>query len=83
MKSYPSNDILNDPIKRSVIGRIFTDVKMNLQNYMTILSNSVIKRKQVLTMIGKQILKLPEHQLLYENLKRRYPERNLASMRFI
>ena len=83
MKSYPSNDILNHPIKRSVIDRIFTDVKINLQNYMTILSNSVIKRKQVLTMIGKQILKLLEHQLLYENLKQKYPERNLDSMRFI
>ncbi|CAF1429116.1 unnamed protein product [Rotaria sordida] len=52
---------------------------MDLQSYMTILSNSIIKQKQVLTVIGKQILTLPEHQLLYENLKRKYPERNLDS----
>ncbi|CAF2876653.1 unnamed protein product, partial [Rotaria sp. Silwood2] len=75
MKSYPSNDILNDPIKRSAVDRIFIDVKMDLQSYMTILSNSVIKEKHVLTMIGKQILMLPEHRLLYENLKQKYPER--------
>ncbi|CAF4709135.1 unnamed protein product [Rotaria sp. Silwood1] len=77
MKSYPSNDILNDPIKRSVVDRIFNDAEMDLQSYMITLSNSIIKQKQVLTMNGKQVLMLPEHQLLYENLKRKYPERNL------
>ena len=75
MKSYPSDNILNDPIKRNTIDRMLTDVKMNLTSYMSILIESVIKDKQILTKIGKEILLLPEHHLLYEHLKNKYPER--------
>ena len=83
MKSFPSNNILTDPIKRSIIDQMFTDVKMNITSYMSILTNCIIKDKQILTTNGKQILLLPEHKLLYENLKRKYPERNLNGMYFI
>jgi hypothetical protein len=83
MKSFPSNNILTDPIKRSIIDQILIDVKMDLTSYMSILTNCIIKDKQILTTNGKQILLLPEHKLLYENLKQKYPERNLNGMHFI
>ncbi|CAF4453853.1 unnamed protein product, partial [Adineta steineri] len=38
------------------------------------------KDKQTLTINGKQVLLLSEHSLLYENLKKKYPERNLDSI---
>jgi len=83
MKSFPSSNILNDPLKSNAIDRILNDVKLNLTTYTTILCNSIIKDKQILTTNGKQMLLLPEHKLLYENLKRKYPEMNLNSKHFI
>ncbi|CAF4169956.1 unnamed protein product [Adineta steineri] len=44
---------------------------------MQLLTNSIIKEKQVLTTTGKQILMLPEHKFLYEKLIEKYPERQL------
>jgi hypothetical protein len=83
MKSFPSSHILNGPLKSNAIDRILNDVKLNLATYTTILCNSIIKDKQILTTNGKQMLLLPEHKLLYENLKRKYPEMNLNSKYFI
>ena len=77
MKSFPSDIILNDPVKRATIEQMLIDVKMDLTSYKSVLANCIIKNKQSLTTNGKQILLLPEHQHLYENLKRKYPERNL------
>ena len=83
MKSFPSNNVLNDPTKRSIIDRMFNDITMDLESYMLIFSNSIIKDKQILTITCKQILMLPEHKRLYENLKEKYPELNLNSRYFI
>jgi len=80
MKSYPSNNILNDPLQRNIIEQMLTDIKMDLKNYMIILKASIIKEKQILTTLGKQTLLLPEHNFLYEHLLQRYPERNFDSM---
>jgi len=68
MKSFPSNNILNDPLKSNTINQILNDVKLNLNTYMTMLCNSTIKDKQILTTNGTQMLLLPEHKLLFENL---------------
>ena len=80
MKSYPSEKILNNPIKPNFINQSFAEIKMNLTNYMLTLTNSVIKEKQILTMNGIQMLMLPEHKFLCENLKRKYPNLNLNGM---
>ncbi|CAF2961565.1 unnamed protein product [Rotaria sp. Silwood2] len=77
MKSFPSDYILNDINKRSIIDHMLADIKMNVETYMTSFSNSILKEKQILTTTGKQILRLPEHKILYENSKIKYPERNL------
>lgn len=79
MKSYPSENTLNDPIKRNVINKLLSEVKMDLNGYILILNNSIIKDKQVLTSNGIQMLLLPEHKLLYETLQRKYPNLNLNS----
>ncbi|CAF3978277.1 unnamed protein product, partial [Rotaria sordida] len=76
MKSFPSDNILNDPIKRNMINQLLTEIKMDLANYMVILCNSSIKDKQILTTNGIEMLLLPEHKLLHENLKKNYPDRN-------
>ncbi|CAF3683536.1 unnamed protein product [Rotaria sp. Silwood1] len=76
MKAFPSEHVLNDPIKHNLINQLFGEVKLNLTTYMSMLCNSHIKDKQVLTANGKQMLLLPEHKLLYEHLKRKYPDRN-------
>ncbi len=83
MKSFPSNNILNDPLKSNTINQILNDVKLNLNTYMTMLCNSTIKDKQILTTNGTQMLLLPEHKLLLEILIKKYPERNLNSKYFI
>ncbi|CAF3050445.1 unnamed protein product, partial [Rotaria sp. Silwood2] len=44
---------------------------------MSLLCNSIIKDKQVLTKNGLEMLLLPEHKLLYEKLKGKYLTRNL------
>lgn len=80
MKSYPSEKILNDPIKHNMINQLLSESKIDLNSYMLILSNSMIKDKHVLTNIGMEMLILPEHKLLYENLKKKYPNRNLDRM---
>ncbi|CAF1086183.1 unnamed protein product, partial [Rotaria sordida] len=77
MKSYPSYNILNDPSKVVVAERILNDLNLNLATYMTILCNSTIKEKQVLTSAGKDLLLLPEHNVLLQHLKEKYPERHL------
>jgi len=82
MKTFPSNHILTDPVKRSIIDQILIDLKMNLTSYMSLLTNCIIKDKQILTTNGKQILFLPEHKFLYENLKQKYPERDLNGTYF-
>ncbi|CAF4822880.1 unnamed protein product [Rotaria sp. Silwood1] len=79
MKSYPSHSILNDPVKRNIIDRIFGDVNMNLTTYMSILTGSIIKEKQTLTKTGKEILLQPEHNILYNSLKQKYPEHFIES----
>ncbi|CAF4451165.1 unnamed protein product, partial [Rotaria sp. Silwood2] len=76
MKSFPSDNILNDPIKRNMINQLLTEIKMDLTSYMIILCNSSIKDKQILTTNGIQMLLLPEHKQLYENLKKNYPNHN-------
>ncbi|CAF4422519.1 unnamed protein product, partial [Adineta steineri] len=63
MKSFPSKNVLNDPTKATVINRILKDAKLNLTTYMSVLSNSIIKDKQTLTINGKQVLLLSEHSL--------------------
>jgi hypothetical protein len=83
MKSYPSNIILNDPVKRNVIDQILIDLKLDLTSYMSTLTSSIIKDKQILTSIGKEMLSLPEHELLLDYLKKKYPQRNFESMLFI
>ena len=83
MKSFPTNNVLNDPTKRSIIDRMFSDIIMDLESYMLTFSNSIIKNKQLLTITCKQILMLPEHKPLYENLKQKYPELNLNRRYFI
>jgi len=80
MKSFPSHNILNDPIKRNMINQLLTEVKLDLTSYMLILCNSIIKDKQILTANAIQMLLLPEHKLLYESLKQKYPDRKLDSM---
>ncbi len=80
MKSYPSDHLLNDETKRKIIDRILSDVKMDRTSYMLILTNSIIKEKQILTTSGKEILNLPEHHLLREQLKNKYPDREFDSM---
>ncbi|CAF1677681.1 unnamed protein product [Rotaria magnacalcarata] len=77
MKSFPSDNILNDPMKRGVIEQIFIDINMDFTGYMSLLCSSIIKDKQILTTAGKQILMLPEHNILYQHLKLKYPNRNL------
>jgi hypothetical protein len=83
MKSYPSNNILNDPSKVVVLERILNDINLNLNSYITILCNSIIKEKQVLTPAAKDLLLSPEHNLLYQHLKEKYPERHLDGDFFI
>lgn len=77
MKSYPSDKILNDPIKRNIMNDLFTEVKMDLNSYKLILTNSIIKDKQIITTNGIQMLMLPEHKFLCENLKNKYPNLNI------
>ena len=45
MKSYPSQNILNNPSKVVVLERILNDLHLDLSNYMTILCESIIKEK--------------------------------------
>ncbi|CAF1344418.1 unnamed protein product [Rotaria magnacalcarata] len=52
---------------------------MDLTSYMSLLTNSEIKNKHILTKMGEQVLMLPEHQLLHEKLKTKYPERFLRN----
>jgi hypothetical protein len=80
MKSFPSNNILIDPVKKTKLDRVLADSKTDLTTYMLSLSNSIIKDKQILTTNGKEVLMLPEHKFLYEKLKDKYPERQLDSM---
>ncbi len=80
MKSFPSHKTLNDPIKRNLIDQMLTNLNIDLTTYMNILNNSTIKEKQILTTIGKHMLLLNEHKVLYENLKTKYPERNLGTI---
>ncbi|CAF4725759.1 unnamed protein product, partial [Rotaria sp. Silwood2] len=63
MKAFPSKHVLNDPIKHNLINQLFQEVKLSLTIYMSMLCNSHIKDKQVLTADGKQMLLLPEHKL--------------------
>lgn len=79
MKCFPSDQILNDTIKHNMINQLLAEVKMDLSTYMQTLCNSVIKEKQILTPNALEILLHPEHKLLHENLKRKYPNRNFTS----
>ncbi|CAF3450604.1 unnamed protein product [Rotaria socialis] len=79
IRSYPSDPVLNDSLKRNTIDQILNDINIDLTTYMQLLCNSIIKDKQILTNIAKQILKLPEHKFLYEKLKEKYPERQLEN----
>lgn len=79
MKSFPSEEILNDPIKHNMVNQLLTEVNMDLSIYMTTLCNALIKEKQILTSNGIQMLLLPEHKLLYEHVQRKYPSRNFGS----
>ncbi len=56
MKAFPSDNILNDISKRNIIDRILRDVKMDLTAYMSKLTTSVIKDKQILTIKAIEIL---------------------------
>ncbi len=80
MKSFPSNNTLMDPTKRSIIERILNDINLDLPSYMPLLTNSIIKDKQILTITGKQVLLLPEHKFLCEKLKEQYPDRHIDGM---
>ncbi|CAF4680863.1 unnamed protein product, partial [Rotaria sp. Silwood2] len=77
IRSYPSDTVLNDSLKRNTIDQILNDINIDLTAYMQLLANSTIKDKQILTNTAKQILMLPEHKFLYEKLKEKYPERQL------
>ncbi|CAF4122533.1 unnamed protein product [Adineta steineri] len=77
IRSYPSHIVLNDSLKRIAIDQLLNDINIDLTTYIQLLTNSIIKEKQVLTTIGKQILMLPEHKFLYEKLNEKYPERQL------
>lgn len=59
---------------------MLNDININLTTYMQLLTNSIIKDKQILTITAKKILMLPEHKFLHEKLKEKYPERQLESM---
>lgn len=80
MRSYPSDFVLNDLLKRNTIHEILSDSNMDLAGYMELLTKSIIKDKQVLTSRGKEILILPEHKLLYEKLKEKYSQHQIQSM---
>ncbi|CAF3129255.1 unnamed protein product [Rotaria sp. Silwood2] len=82
IRSYPSDTVLNDSLKRNTIDQILNDINIDLTAYMQLLANSTIKDKQILTNTAKQILMLPEHKFLYEKLKEKYPERQLEGMYF-
>ncbi|CAF4916752.1 unnamed protein product, partial [Rotaria magnacalcarata] len=75
IRSYPSDPVLNDSLKRNTIDQILNDINIDLTTYMQLLCNSIIKDKQILTNTAKQILMLPEHKFLCEKLKEKYPER--------
>lgn len=77
MKSYPSDKLLNDPIKHNIINQLFAEAKLDLTSYMLILTNSVIKDKQILTTNGIEMLMLPEHKFLCKDLIKKYPNLNL------
>jgi hypothetical protein len=83
MKSFPSENILNDSFKRSTIERMLNDTKMDLTTYMSLLCNSVIKDKQILTTSAQEILMLPEHTRLYECLKKNYSKHIPNSKYFV
>ena len=53
---------------------------MNLAGYITILIDSLVKDKHIVTTAGKEVLRFPQHQVLHERLKVRYPERQWNSM---
>ncbi|CAF2102840.1 unnamed protein product [Rotaria magnacalcarata] len=79
IRSYPSDPVLNDSLKRNTIDQILNDINIDLTTYMHLLCNSIIKDKQILTNTAKQILMLPEHKFLCEKLKEKYPERHLEN----
>ena len=80
MKSFPSDSILRDPLKSNAIERVLNDLQLNQITYASMLYESVIKDKHILTALGREILLLPEHKGLLEHLKRKYPDRNLDRM---
>lgn len=83
MKSYPSKNTLNNPVKRQTVEQMLQHAKMDLQIYMTNLNNTTIKEKQILTNDAMQVLLQSENKPLFNNLKQKYPERFLDSMYFI
>lgn len=83
IRSYPSDILLNDSVKRNAINQMLNDINTDLTTYMQLLSKSIIKEKQILTTTGKQILMLPEHRFLYEKLKQQYPDLQFESMSFL
>lgn len=83
MKSYPSNNVLNDPSKAVAVERILNDLNLNLSSYTNILCTCVIKEKQQLTLTGKELIGSPEHTFLYHYLNEKYPERRLNGNLFM
>lgn len=74
MKSIPPASLLADPLKREFINRILNDVNMTLQQYIdSVINRTMVKPKQILTDLGLQLLKQPQHQLLLIQLKKQYP----------
>ena len=80
MKSYPSDHLMNDETKRKTIDQILNGAALDHTKYMLKLNTSKLKEKQILTAAGIDILNLPEHHLLRENLKRDHPDRQFDSM---
>ncbi|CAM2714277.1 unnamed protein product [Rotaria socialis] len=81
MKCYPSTNILNNPVKRQIVEQILNDSKSDLKTYMTNLNNSTIKQKQILTNDSMQVLLQSDNKSLFNNLKQKYPERFLNSIK--
>ena len=74
MKSIPSASVLDDPVKREFIDRVLNDINLNLQQYIDTVNNrSIVKPKQLLTNLGLQLLKQPEHEDLLNQLIKQYP----------
>jgi hypothetical protein len=79
MKCYPSANMLNNSIKQHSIQQLLNDINIDLDGYHNLLTNSIIKEKQILTPAGKEILMLPEHRILIQMLNEKYPEHHIDS----